>query len=247
MPKLRDPRLINWARPVNMNHPLNRSLAGWWMVTPNSRGGNIFRDLTNRNHGDIFNLTAADWKGRDRSGSWGSLSFLDASDDYVSIPNYIRIDNNDFSVCCWIKTSDTTRQAIIANYETTEGQWFALEMNLSVSGRPQFIVDDNTADITVNSSITNLNDNTWRFIAGVRDGTNIKIYVDGALTGTENIGAGYGDIYGNLGPQIGRYGTITTLDYTGQIDDVRIMYRALSAEEMQYLYLLAPKGYPGVI
>ncbi|HIJ72419.1 MAG TPA: LamG domain-containing protein, partial [Planctomycetes bacterium] len=83
---------------------------------------------------------------------------------------------------------------------------------------------------------TSLLEAGWNFIAGVFDGTNSKLYLNGAETGsvgdsiTGPIRDNAGDLY--IGYRPGQ-------DYfDGIIDDVRIFDEALSANEIKALYAL---------
>ena len=74
-----------------------------------------------------------------------------------------------------------------------------------------------------------VNDGVWHNIVGVYDGTNLKIYLDGALKDTE---AGTGGFTNNTnGYNIGTNGTGASV----LIDDGRIYNRALSAGEVAAL------------
>jgi hypothetical protein len=76
---------------------------------------------------------------------------------------------------------------------------------------------------------TALGKNSWLHLAATYDGTNVKMYVNGALVATT---AAAGSIATSTGPlRIGGNG-IWGEFFKGRIDDVRIYNRALSAAEV---------------
>ena len=82
----------------------------------------------------------------------------------------------------------------------------------------------------------NVNDNKWHLIVGTYDGKAIKLYVDGELdaelpaTGKVN-----GDDYP---VNIGANSRHKNRDFEGWIDELGILKRALSQEEIQEMYLI---------
>ena len=86
-------------------------------------------------------------------------------------------------------------------------------------------------------SNTPLTLNTWHHIVMTYDGTNVKLYVDGSLSGIQNHTAAM-NIAGNSGISIGESnqanGYWTHTD--GKIDDIGMWNRALTACEIQNLY-----------
>ncbi len=77
------------------------------------------------------------------------------------------------------------------------------------------------------AAATRLNDNKWHLLTGVYSASKTQIYLDGVLRDSEPSGT----FTPNLGPlQIGSA-------KAGIIDDVRIYNRALTAGEVQQLYL----------
>ena len=87
------------------------------------------------------------------------------------------------------------------------------------------------------TSITTLMDPMrWYHIAGTYDGTDVKIYVDGALEGTTNV-LGDGEIdVGSEDLGIGRNPEANKYGYNGLIDEVRIWNVALSEGQLRFIY-----------
>ncbi|MBC8872751.1 MAG: hypothetical protein H8E44_25240 [Planctomycetes bacterium] len=77
-----------------------------------------------------------------------------------------------------------------------------------------------------------LETNRWYHVAGTYDGESLGVYLDGVLLGSKVVG----DVdFGNSEPVYLSYNDVSTFPYhlTGQMDDVRIWDRALSAEEIR--------------
>lgn len=74
----------------------------------------------------------------------------------------------------------------------------------------------------------------WKFIAGVFDGSTVKLYINGMLDTTVSKTTPIG--YSNLDMYIGYNGTGPNEYFRGRLDDIRIYGRALTAAEISTLY-----------
>ena len=107
-------------------------------------------------------------------------------------------------------------------------------------GHLNLITDDDATKYTPDSDVI-ISDDEWHHVVGMRDGTELRMYVDGVPDGdTETIPAGY-DLSGTH--QYNAYiGAITDHGdtpelykfFVGSIDDVRIYDYALSLDEILY-------------
>jgi hypothetical protein len=89
-------RVLNYGNPVNPNAPLNRGLVGWWLNLPSRGKGNTFFDLCGKYHGTLTN--GPTWSGARRSGGFGSIECLDASDRVdVSDTSALMVGTQDFT------------------------------------------------------------------------------------------------------------------------------------------------------
>jgi hypothetical protein len=85
-------------------------------------------------------------------------------------------------------------------------------------------------------------DGTWHFLAGVYDGQNQLLYVDGSLAVSQAIQYTItNDSQLSIG---GLYTGCNTANFAGSIDEVRIYKRALSSNEVQQLYQLQSSCIP---
>ena len=164
--------------------------------------------------------------------------------DYVDCGNPTALDfgTGNWSVCAWIKTTmtgtgDADKGTIFAKGgDQGGGIRYTLAVNEIQSSKVTLTTDDNISKIQVTSTIT-VNDNAWHHVVGVRDGSTLRLYVDGLPDGTTTLPAGY-DLAGTS-QRNGYVGVITnhsdgTLQkfLNGSVDDVRVYSYALSNSEI---------------
>ncbi|MBN1973855.1 MAG: LamG domain-containing protein, partial [Sedimentisphaerales bacterium] len=141
------------------------------------------------------------------------------------------------TVCAWIKVNawTTNWNAIVTKGDTT---WrlhrnnATDNINFTCSG-----VNGGSATGT-----TNVRDGQWHHLAGVWDGANITLYVDGKVDGTAATTGG-STATTTLSMMIGENATYTGRPYDGWIDEVRIYNNALSAGEILAV-MTGAKGLP---
>ncbi len=147
-----------------------------------------------------------------------SLSF-DGSNDYVDFGNPAAIQAlGVMSVACWVKPSGTGRGDIFTQWSS--GQYhFNLLQGVDGTGKFSFYGSFNgSAASSSGASTTTLTPGTWYHIAGVADGSLLKIYVNGVLENSSGFAA-------NLftGSTAGvRIGASFDANYAGLVDDAAI-------------------------
>jgi len=82
--------------------------------------------------------------------------------------------------------------------------------------------------------------NAWHHIGATYDGQDVKLFLDGAMVKEESHPGAIPT--NNTDVRLGAYANETTYWFTGRIDDARIYNRALSAQEMQQLYMYGVSG-----
>ena len=178
----------------------------------------------------------------------GALSF-DGVNDYVDVgdPPDGSLDfgaGDSFTIAAWIKWNKTVydqRDATIVHKVRTDSGGYNHEgYSLKVwMGTLFFGFGDIGGARTQIRGVTDVNDNTWYHVVGVRDTATDKVYVyvDGGSDATPVT-----DTTTSTLANSNRFGIGRTQDYYqtyfgGIIDDVRVYNRALSAEEVRELYL----------
>lgn len=123
----------------------------------------------------------------------------------------------DFSVECWVKNAVASLSIAICKYSGSGNDYY-----LGVDGANHAIFSaantDNPAGVNVTGAVT-VNDNAWHYLVGVKDGSTLRLYVDGnadgtgAWSGSSTIAPG-----GNL--MVGQLGTGGGFNFNGSLDEV---------------------------
>lgn len=164
----------------------------------------------------------------------GALQF-DGVNDYIDCGNPAALKIQDkITLACWIKAPSFTRawQAILAKGDDS------YRLTRSSAGNSVYFGLGGTS-VGGFDGATEVADNEWHHVAGVYDGANATLYIDGvadtAVPATGKINANsYNLFIGENSQSRGRY-------FKGLIDDVRIYSVALNDSQVQ----AAMQGTPG--
>ncbi len=140
------------------------------------------------------------------------------------------------SVAAWVR-HDSAGCASVSDaecYVVAKNQFNNLtpyNLQVTVAGAAELYVGD--VGTEAGSAAGTVGDGAWHHLVGTFDGANIALFVDGAMRGT-----GTGTPQSNTEPlAIGASATGASYrPFVGDIDDVRIYERALSADEVAQLY-----------
>ncbi len=147
---------------------------------------------------------------------------FEGNDDYIEIPNESEYDfSTAMTVEAWIKVNefDKTWQAII-----TKGDNSWRLHRASNSNNINFV-----AGGTNITGTTNVNDGKWHHVAGVHDGSDLKLYIDGYLDAAYNAA---GNTPNSSNPvMIGENAQSTGRNFDGLIEEVRIWSSARAQDE----------------
>jgi hypothetical protein len=181
------------------------------------------------------------------NGKVGRALRYDGFDDWVRVPNAssLNFGTGDFSIDCWVRTCVTTGiNQIVDKRRPTPLRGYSLfllngELSLQmadpggfsnfVSGPPGFVADGE-----------------WHLVAVTVDRNNPAggvFYVDGQPVATFNPTGRPGSLVNNRDLWIGRRHPIsTTLQYEGDIDELELFCRVLSAAEVDALWQAGSAG-----
>jgi len=166
-----------------------------------------------------------------------SINF-DGVDDYLSRASFINGLSN-VTLMAWVKSdSGNASDMVIAGEDSGFKLW------LENGNKPMLTVKSNgNAETEIGCSCANINFDEWHHITAVYSSTGVmKIYVDGALADSGNVGntnaviENTTDSNGNF--EVGRLSTIDVSNYQyfkGDIDEVRVFDIALTAGQIQQL------------
>jgi FlaG/FlaF family flagellin (archaellin) len=189
----------------------------------------------------------------ENNGAFGNASGVDGTAFDFRDGGYVALDDSfdtagelpQMTACSWFRTSETGTGEFdnwaLLDYDRSE--YFNLYVRGDTGG-VGFSTSSQSASMRDLSTSTGFADGNWHFACGVYDGTEKRIYVDGALeaSATQHGGA-------PLGTGTTRYGFIgdgseaASFDgdrndqfYDGRVDEVRLYDRALDQEEIEALY-----------
>ncbi|MEI6712289.1 MAG: SUMF1/EgtB/PvdO family nonheme iron enzyme [Verrucomicrobiota bacterium] len=226
------------VKPVEVDPSSDPSLITLLPFDSSDPNGTSTKDTSGHgNDGKLVNMVQSSWV----EGHTGKGLVFDGVNDFVQIKN---VTTPDFTLACWIKTSQTFPQAEQA-YGGAGIMWsdvgglkkhdFTLAGTRDKNGinRISFFVG-----ITENtiSGVTPINTGKWVHVAVTRNGTTgkVKVYVNGMLDGAG--GATTEALTDN--PVINIGGNPYNKHYfDGAIDDVRIYSRELSDNDVRNLAL----------
>jgi len=219
--------------------PVNLSGLVLYLTFDEGRGNIVYDYSGNKNNGRLYNGSnvcsnppnsgCPTWV----DGKFGKALSFDGVDDYV-IANTINVPYLTISV--WVKWfrffEDSAGHAIVSNSNYAADGYMLYQATDAPYNRIQAFVY--TTSIAVIVSKTLLNTNEWYHVVLTYDGSFIKLYINGVL---DNRVAQSGTIKATTNPfLIGSTYTTGEAKFNGIIDEVRIFNRALSEEEIKFLY-----------
>lgn len=165
-------------------------------------------------------------------GAGGAIQ-LDGINDYAEFNNNNRGITDQLTVEAWIKTGSMGHHHIVSKYDRDSENGFQL---LVQNGKACLAGRDGSGNYRMSGYSTAIvTDNKWHHLAGVvHDGTWI-IYVDGILQNQHITGYSNTVLNSNENLLLGNYyyEYLGNHFYQGQVDEVRIWKKALSAEEIR--------------
>ncbi len=182
----------------------------------------------------------------------GDNAIVLAGSDYVNCGNPPQLDfsTGNWTIAAWIKPIATTDQRMIycKGGDDTGGIRYMLTLAETNDHRMTVTTDDNVDKYQRHGDIR-VDDGEWHHVVGMRDGTALRVYVDGADDGATTIPAGY-DLSGTsqadafIGANWNYATSVVQKFFIGAIDEVRIYNTALSQGQIVNLMGLAQLHIP---
>lgn len=155
---------------------------------------------------------------------------FDGIDDYVNISTN-QLNNTTFGFATWVKlnalpTLGNPEQLALSLGSTGEQHYIGVEY---ANGSPTWKFYSNGVTVYSNAVVNT----DWHLLVGVRTGGQLKLYVDGNLTGISNTnGTAFYDspLFGRIGS-----GIANNKFFNGKIDDIKIFNGALIDPEVMLL------------
>jgi parallel beta-helix repeat protein len=227
-------RALSASEVAALANPTDPSLVGYWKLDENT--GTTTADASgNGNDGTLVNGVA--WTAPGKVGA-ADLSF-DGTNDRVLIPTSSELEaSTALSIGGWFNHSSTGGAGTSGVTKAQNYRLTAQEANAANSHWQFFFTDSNGTIRSITTTNAYSND-AWHYVMGTYDGSQLKIYVDGAsaatpvsFTGTIKTSAA--DVFLGLRD--------ASAYYKGQMDEIRIYNRGLSSSEVAALYSASGTG-----
>jgi hypothetical protein len=214
-------------------------LISWWPGEGNAN------DVVGTNNGTLVDgVTFA-------AGEVSQAFHLDGTNQYVQIPDSPSLKPTNVSVEAWVKLDTLVtpganipgQQIIVFKKNTRSGNFEGyVLLKDRVSGQDCFSFAIASAEglqvHALSSTIPQVG--TWYHLVGTYDGATVRLYVNGVLE--RSVFAGFPLDYGTRPVFFGRTGEFWVANFGGNIDEVSLYNRALTAEEIQSLYVAGAAG-----
>lgn len=209
---------------------IDSNLEAWWKMDEGA--GTTVADSSGNNNTANFDGAPTWTSGKKNS----ALSFDGSDDNLTTTTNYNN--PNPFTISVWFKSTGAWRKMV--GFEVAQsGTWaFAYDRMIYLDGDNlvRFMIFDGGEKYA--TSPATYADGEWHLAVGTSDGSNIKLYMDGVLVATTAAGnaqnfGGYWRI-ASYKCNIARCGDGY---FAGEIDEVRIYSRALTATDVSELYV----------
>lgn len=217
----------------------NYSLIGYWsMDSYNST--NIFDNSTYLNNASYKGgLADTDIT----TGQFGSGLQFDGVGDYLSIPDrndILDFGTENFTFEAWVKTTQDCSLGGSSNkvYVGRKGNaqvsiWLGCRNEVGNNYARFYVRDSDGVANPSGVSSTTIDDNSFHHLVGLKNGSNVSIWVDGFMENSATA-TFTGNFNGVDNASIGAYNN--SFFASGIIDEVRIYNRALSAKEIKAAY-----------
>jgi hypothetical protein len=155
---------------------------------------------------------------------WGGSSmYFDGTSDALYIPANpdFAFGTGDFTVECWIYTSETTADTFYRRIYMTDGPTGNVSGNFQIALVPTtgyVNLWDGTLDLIGTSNVCN---GAWHHIAATRSGTILRLFVDGVQQASTTYSVSVSPNSGKPRPYIGTFNG-SSGDFNGYIQDMRV-------------------------
>lgn len=162
-----------------------------------------------------------------RSGSQGSNHsvLLNGTSSYVDVPYNANLNiTGALTMEAWVKTSSTTYQMVLERGDSSQNQ---MSYDLAIAeGKVRMDIMQTNGSYVACIGSTVMNNGAWHHIAGVYDGNQMRVYLDGVLNGSATATMAPGN--NSTGLRIGKSSFLYYPYYfNGRIDEVRVSNAAL--------------------
>ncbi len=200
------------------------NLVSWWRAEKNAT------DAVGTNHGTLAGNVAF------APGVAGQAFVFDGTNDGVQLGQPASLQLQDFTIEAWVKRSDPSLTTVTGESGGSLFGW-------NTGGYGFGIYNDGRVNLTkIGVSVVNtapvLVDLAWHHVAVTKVGSAVTFYVDGVAYPVSPYDPGF--VFSGSAA-IGARGDLTH-SFLGQLDEMSVYARALSAEEIQAIYMAGSSG-----
>ncbi len=242
---------INWQFPVNWDHPLNKGLVHWWIVTPQDRGGTRLRDLCDGRdmlaiNSDETLFTAAELWGLGRPprpNTWGHVSGPTYGTNKGMRAQNIKDPAGEQTIMSWFAINDHTQNNPLISWG--RDQTADVRASLVADNVPFEIGYWDNVNSWLRTGVT-LVDGEWTHGCATYStvGDTNSVYHNGVQKATR------GSLGARLAGDVAAFMLVEDLSFNAESDldlqEARLYNRALSQDEINEYYELSRVGYPGL-
>ncbi len=206
---------------------------GYWSF--NDGQGTTAQDSSSTNNDGT--ISGATWQTEDRCVAGKCLHF-DGSDDNVSLADNTSLSiTESLTVGGWVRRNRTGQaEVIISKWDGGAQTQKSYELQFNGNDRLQlFVTSDGSANSSTVDAGTQITDQNWHYVAGVYDGVNLKVYLDGILQSAATASYSSGIYNSTANFKVGADDDGSNLK--GFIDDVKIYPYARTAAQVKTDYL----------
>jgi len=194
-----------------------------WYPGQDDAYSTVIRDRSGKgNHGTLVGTT---WS-RQSKGLWATLY---DGNDYINVPDKANLDmTTALTLMAWAKqTTVVGNKFVISKRVEASDDAYTMQLNAAKYPMMQLYIGGAAKDAI---GTTIFPDNTWTFLCGVYNATDIRFYFNGVLNCTPTVQAGSIDV--TVDPVRIGWGYNATYGWPGLIALPKIYNRALSAPEI---------------
>jgi hypothetical protein len=222
----------------------------WWKLDDDSEEFNdVYNEVNSSFHGKCYPDVSGEMS---ETGKLGKCFYFEGgvSDDYVKIHDCDggNFPSGNWTIAFWLKDNGTAALGDNRRWiskRAGDSPYEGYEFMYRNTNKLKFRVITVDVDKSVEST-TLFNDSSWHFVLGERDGSTIRLFVDGSQEG--------GDITGVTGSMnaddeavcFGKHSFYYSYYSKGWLDQVMMWARKLSASEKRWLWNNG-SGQPGLV
>ena len=180
--------------------------------------------------------------GQNASGKFGGAADFNSSSVFSAVDHADFKPTGNFSIGLWLKTSVTGANTYLFSSWSQNTNYAGIQLGLYTDNKIYLFSGKNTgttgSDGKQAVSTSTVTDGNWHFVVGTWDGANLQIYIDGSADGAAVAWANAPAYAATNYVRIGcTNNTGTNINFfSGTLDDVWLMGRALTATEVSSLY-----------